>query len=184
MVGEWNMGMEHWRNDAGKGKSKYLEKSMLSAILSTRNPMWFGLWLNLCSEKLATNHRSCGMATRMSKKIWTIFICMCDHVLIMQISDGFINCIVIVMLTKINSFLTYMVLFILQIVTWDCITLLKENFNFWRQFRHVMWAGVSWIQHLVQMEITLFTQAGQNVVSFVHVQWWVVNAICFVECKG
>lgn len=29
-----------------------------------------------------------------------------------------------------------------------------------------MWAGVSWTQHLVQMEITLFTQAGQNVVSF------------------
>jgi hypothetical protein len=150
---------------AGVNQSTW-RRACCSAILSARNPTWIGLWLNLCSERLSANHWSCGMATCMSKTLCTVFICMCDHVLIMQVPDGFINCIVIVMLTKINSFFTYMVLFILQIVIWDCIALLKENFNFWRQFRHVMWAGVSWTQHLVQMEITLFTQAGPNVVSF------------------
>jgi len=39
-----------------------------------------------------------------------------------------------------------------------------------------MWAGVSWTQHLVQMEITSFTQAGQSVVSFCTSL--VMNRVC------
>ena len=43
-----------------------------------------------------------------------------------------------------------------------------------------MWAGVSWTQHLVQMEMTLFTQAGQNVVSFCISS--VRNMLCHLYC--
>jgi hypothetical protein len=43
-----------------------------------------------------------------------------------------------------------------------------------------MWAGVSWTQHLVQMGITSFTQAGQNAVSFCTSL--VMNRLCYLYC--
>jgi hypothetical protein len=46
------------------GKLKNLEKTCPSATLSTTNPTWTNLGVNLglFCERLATNHLSCGMA--------------------------------------------------------------------------------------------------------------------------
>jgi hypothetical protein len=56
----WNI----WWNENWQGKLKYSEKTCPSATLSTTNPTWPDLGLNLgcCSGKLATNCLSYGLA--------------------------------------------------------------------------------------------------------------------------
>jgi hypothetical protein len=50
------MSVGHWWYDTGRGKAKYLEKSVPSAILSTLDSTWNDLGLNpsLCGESPVT----------------------------------------------------------------------------------------------------------------------------------
>ena len=59
--------MEHWQNDTDSGKVKYLEGNLSHATLSTTNPTQINMRLNveLCSDRLVTNHVSHGITSDM-----------------------------------------------------------------------------------------------------------------------
>jgi hypothetical protein len=43
---QMKMSMENWRNDTDRGRTKYSERNILSAILSTTNVTWTELGSN------------------------------------------------------------------------------------------------------------------------------------------